>query len=226
MNIRDIKREAKQVIKKHWGFGLLISVISFAIYGLFPEFIDILASGGFHNYIVGDNSASILGSLLSMLISLIVFPIVVGSYWVYLRLVRGETAQISDIFIPITNANVFIKTILTTLLAGIFTILWSLLFIIPGIIKSIAYSQVYYILKDHPEYSPNQAITKSRELMDGNKWKYFVFGLSFIGWWLLCLVTIGLALIWVVPYYSTAAAKFYDQLSDHRSKALESEIIL
>ena len=98
------------------------------------------------------------------------------------------------------------------LLLTIFVALWSLLFVIPGIIMAYAYSMAAYIKVDHPEYSPIQAIKASTELMRGHKWQLFVLDLSFIGWLLLSFVTFGLASLWVAPYVAASRAEFYQEL--------------
>lgn len=101
---------------------------------------------------------------------------------------------------------------------GIFTFLWSLLLFIPGIIKWLSYSQTYFIYKDANDngqadnYSLTDYITRSRQLMVGNKWRYFVLQLSFIGWWFLAVITWGIGLIWIYPYYKLTMTNFYRDL--------------
>lgn len=99
-----------------------------------------------------------------------------------LNLVDGKEARFSDLFSQFDRIG---SGIIMNLLVGIFTFLWSLLFIIPGIIKSYSYAMTPFILAEHPELSENAAITRSRELMDGNKWRLFCLLFSFIGWELL-----------------------------------------
>lgn len=99
-----------------------------------------------------------------------------------LNLVDGKEARFSDLFSQFGRIG---SGIIMNLLMGIFTFLWSLLFIIPGIIKSYSYAMTPFILAEHPELSENAAITRSRELMDGNKWRLFCMMFSFIGWELL-----------------------------------------
>jgi uncharacterized membrane protein len=90
--------------------------------------------------------------------------------------------------------------------------LWALLFIIPGIIAQIGYSQVWFILAEDDQISPNDALKKSKKMMYGYKMQFFLLGLSFIGWLLLAILTCGIGLLWVVPYMQTANAKFYEDL--------------
>ena len=99
-----------------------------------------------------------------------------------LNLVDGKEAHFSDLFSQFDRIG---SGIVMNLLVGIFTFLWTLLFVIPGIIKSFSYSMTAFVLAEHPELSENAAITRSRELMDGNKWRLFCLMFSFIGWELL-----------------------------------------
>ena len=102
-----------------------------------------------------------------------------------LKLVDGENARFSDLFSQFGRIG---SGIIMNLLVGIFTFLWSLLFVIPGIIKTYSYAMTPFILAEHPEISENEAITRSRELMDGNKWRLFCLMFSFVGWELLLCV--------------------------------------
>jgi Predicted integral membrane protein len=95
-----------------------------------------------------------------------------------------------------------------------FIFLWLLLFIIPGVVKILAYSQTYYILKDHPDYSATEAISASRRLMKGHKWNFFVFGISFIGWAFLATIPLFIGYLWFIPYISAAVAVYYQNLTD------------
>ena len=83
---------------------------------------------------------------------------------------------------------------------------------IPGIIKSIAYSQMFYLLAEDDKLEPGDAQRKSMEMMEGHKMDYFVLGLSFIPWYLLCIITLGIASIYVAPYVQTTMAEFHVRL--------------
>ena len=101
------------------------------------------------------------------------------------------------------------------LLKDIFLFLWSLLFIVPGIIKSFSYAMVPYILADNPGLSATEAITLSRKMMDGNKWRMFVLDLSFIGWMFLSACTLGiLGIFYVNPYMYSTHAELYNALKN------------
>lgn len=98
------------------------------------------------------------------------------------------------------------------LLMGLFTVLWSMLFVIPGIIAALSYSQTIYIMLDNPDMSAMEAIRESKQLMKGYKADYFVLGLSFLGWALLSVLTMGILQIWLLPYETITYANFYNAL--------------
>ena len=90
--------------------------------------------------------------------------------------------------------------------------LWSLLFVIPGIIKGYSYSMAFYILAENPDMTAKEAITESREIMNGHKWELFVLGLSFILWAFAIVFTLGIAAIYVEPYMQLTIANFYHNI--------------
>ena len=94
----------------------------------------------------------------------------------------------------------------------IFIALWSLLLIIPGIVKSLSYAMTPYILEENPELSANEAIDRSRAMMRGHKYDLLWLYLSFIGWFLLSFLTLGIGLLWLIPYVETAQAAFYEDV--------------
>lgn len=108
-----------------------------------------------------------------------------------LKLVDHKDASLSDLFSQFHRLG---TGFCMNFLQALYLFLWSLL-IIPGIIKGYSYAMTPYILAEHPELGANEAITRSREIMDGNKWRLFCLGFSFIGWGLLCalptLLTLG-----------------------------------
>ena len=102
--------------------------------------------------------------------------------------------------------------ILCGILHSIFIALWSMLFLIPGIIKGCSYAMTFYIRNDNPGMSANDAITESRKLMEGYKMQYFLLQLSFIGWMILGMLCLGVGTLWVSAYMSTANAIFYEEV--------------
>lgn len=107
------------------------------------------------------------------------------------------------------------RAIAGMLLVQIFTLLWTLLLIVPGIIKAYSYSLTPYILIDNPELSPREAIRRSQQLMTGQKFNLFWMQLSFIGWFFLACLTGGIGFLWLVPYYRASEAVFYQNIKNN-----------
>ena len=103
--------------------------------------------------------------------------------------------------------------VIANLLVTLYTVLWMLLFIIPGIVAAFRYSMTFYILAENPELSASEAINRSKELMDGNKWRFFCLGASFIGWIILTLFTLGIGNLFLNPYMQAAHAAFYRDIT-------------
>lgn len=114
----------------------------------------------------------------------IIGSLTLGAYTLVLHAVREQDVEVRKLFSWFTGGKNLIKSFFTYLLIYVYLILWTLLLIIPGIIKSFSYAMTYFILNNHPEYTMNQAITESRRIMDGHKMAYFLVCLSFIGWFL------------------------------------------
>lgn len=151
-----------------------------------------------------------IGSEYSLLATLITLPLSYGILVLFLDFARGDKIENSKLFDGYKYG--FQRIFTTGLLQLIYTVLWYLLLIIPGIIKSYSYSMTYYILKDNPELKNNAAIEKSMQMMDGHKMDLFLLHLSFIGWAILCLLTMGIGFIFLIPYIYTAQAHFYEDL--------------
>ena len=100
------------------------------------------------------------------------------------------------------------------LLKTVFIILWALLLIIPGIIKAYSYAMTEFIAEDNPELGPKECIDRSKAMMEGHKMDLFLLDLSYIGWILLGIVTLGIGMLWVAPWMSMAHVKFYEQLKE------------
>ncbi len=131
---------------------------------------------------------------------------------VCLRKLREGKAIYSDALIPF-DKKFLGKSLLLGVVSGIVTSLDAVT-LVGSTIFDCFFGQIYYILYDQPEESFFGIFKKSNEMMDGYKMDYFVFKLSFIGWWLLVVFTFGLAAIWVVPYVQTAETVYYETLKD------------
>jgi len=178
----QIKAEAKTALSGNWGNAIGIWLIGTIITAA-------LTSVFFGFFITGVFAYGIAAS--------------------FAVLVRTKHADFETLFSGFQN---FGTTCVAGILQGIYTFLWSLLFCIPGIVKSYSYSMTYYILLDNPNMSANDAITESRKLMYGKKWKLFCLDLSFIGWFLLTILTFGLLSLYVKPYHEAARARFYEDI--------------
>lgn len=206
--IGDLKGEALDSLEGKWGLAvgatllisILIMIFSFSIeWGL--------------STMIGGKETS--GSLsMNILTVFVTGPLTLGGYYLALNIVREKQASISNIFIWFSEGKRFLKSFLLYLLVNLYLFLWMLLFIIPGIIKSFSYSMTYFIINDHPEYSLNEAITESRRMMDGHKMEYFILCLSFIGWFILSCITLGIGFLWLIPYFYTTSAAFYEEIAE------------
>ncbi|QFJ55134.1 DUF975 family protein [Pseudobutyrivibrio xylanivorans] len=138
-------------------------------------------------------------------------PLQVGCYRFFKANVQQPGAELGILKEGFSDfGHIFV----TLLLRDIFLFLWFCLFLIPGIIKCYSYRMVPYIIKDNPELSATEVITKSREMMNGNKWRAFLLDLSFIGWIILGVITVGLVyVLWTAPYMSSTDAALYLELS-------------
>lgn len=137
---------------------------------------------------------------------------------VFLNVARNRKVEISDLF---SGFNKLGRAWWLYFLMGLFTALWSLLLIIPGIIKGYSYSMAYYVLADNPEMTAREALKESMRIMDGHKMELFVLHLSFLGWILLSYVTFGLSLFYVIPYMSATVANFYEGIKAGSGYAAE-----
>lgn len=155
------------------------------------------------NFLSFSITAPILTVVLSGFLS-------VGMARFYLNLADRKKAQISDLFSQIPHfGNVLVYMLLST----IFIFLWSLLFLVPGIIAALGYAMAPYILAEHPEISAPDALKMSKQMMKGNKGKLFRLQLSFIGLSLLCVLTFGIGYLFLFPYMQASVAEFFNEVS-------------
>jgi len=153
----------------------------------------------------------------SLIWTILCLPLMWGFSVYFLNLIRGNNIEWDTVFDGYKN-GAWKRVGFTYLLMYIYIFLWTLLLIIPGIIKSFSYAMTPYILKDHPELSDNAAIEKSMRMMEGNKMKLFLLELSFIGWIILSCLTFGLGFILLEPYLNTSVAHFYEDLKKQQGE--------
>ena len=163
----------------------------------------------------------ISGAAASLIVGIILLPVLNFSYVLMtMKMVRNEKLEVGDAF---SGFNFFGKALWLTILISFFTYLWSLLFVVPGIIKSYAYSMAPYILAENPNMTAREALNESKRITDGYKGDLFVLQLSFLGWDLLAGLTMGLLYIWLAPYKNATQGNYYLRLRDlHDTQLLQS----
>lgn len=153
---------------------------------------------------------SAITSISAMASVIVLGPLSVGLSGVFLSAVRNkEKVSIENMF---NGFKDFTSTFLLGLMVTLFTLLWSLLFIIPGIVKAYSYSMAFYIKNDHPEYDFRQCMNESKRMMRGYKGRLFSLHVSFIGWLIVGALCFGIGTLWVEPYIQMATTEFYNEL--------------
>ncbi len=180
-----IKAQAKAALTGKWGESILVILI--------------------YSAIVGVAQSTGIGGLLCT------GPLLVGLSWFYINLVEGQNTKIDLVFEGFNACfvNSFVAYLVSSLLIGL-----GMLVIVPGIILALNWSQYPFILKENPQMDGWDALKRSRDMMQGHRWEFFVLGLSFFGWGLLVLITFGLAALYVSPYMQATYAAYYSRLKE------------
>jgi uncharacterized membrane protein len=189
----ELRAWARQQLKGNWGKAILTVVIYLVITGIISRV----------------STADTVGWILGILLFVLTGSWSAGILTYFIHLVRNEPLSPKLLFSQLQRLFPFF---LLHLLMSIYILLWTLLLVIPGIIASIRYSQAFYIMIDEPELTASEAINRSKEMMNGQKMKYFLLLLSFLGWYLLSILTLGIGLLWVIPYVYATQASFYEDL--------------
>lgn len=172
------------------------------------------------------SSAPFVGPIFSFVMTFLT----IGISFTFLDVIRKGRQQdmsFKEAF-RLFNGNDFVPVLLINILSYIFQYLWTLLFVIPGIVKFYSYSQANFIYKDLSATRDTRSmgatsfITESRELMSGHKGRLFWLDISFIGWYIVGMITLGIGFLWINPYINATKAAFYDDLS--KGKFLETPI--
>lgn len=185
----ELRKVSRQQLNGRWGTVILLCFIFFIVTWLLA----------FIPY---------AGSIISLIIC---GPLELGLISCFLKLIREEEFRFENLFDGFKN---FTSAFLLELIMSIFILLWSLLLIIPGIIAAYRYSMAFYILDDNPELGAMDALKESKKMMIGYKGKLFLLHLSFIGWTILSVLTLGIGFLWLIPYINTSTANFYENLKD------------
>ena len=187
-------------LEKKWG----IAVLAFVVICVVEIVVDMIAAQ------LGQGLEGPMGEIyIGSIFRILLLPLGLGWAYFTLKLARYNTPKVEDVFVGFKDYK---RIFLTLLYKAIYIFLWSLLLIVPGIVKSYSYAMTEYLLIDNPQLKYDAAITASSQLMKGKKWDLFVLDLSFIGWAILCLVTCGIGFIFLAPYRRTAHAHFYEDL--------------
>ena len=196
------KNEALSALRGNWANALVATIIFIAL-ALFFSSNDAINS--YYQRIVIN---PFIGYSLSFVSLFVLLPLAVGySNSMRVLLETGDNRLTNNSF-SLGFGN-WLHVVWGMILSTIYIFLWTLLLIIPGIIKSYSYALTPYILVEHPEMSANEAIEESMRLMDGHKFDLFYLQLSFIGWAILSILSLGLGVFWLIPYQMTAQAAFY-----------------
>ena len=156
--------------------------------------------------------AEFAGNILSLIITP---PLVIGLCIFSLNIVRDNNPKVDNIFLPFkTN---WINAIIAYILLVFLVAVGFILLIIPGIIASLMFSQVFFIMGDDKEIGAYDALVKSMNMMKGYKWKFFKIQLRFFGLGILCVFTLFIGLIWLIPYQYVVFSLFYDDIKDSPS---------
>ncbi len=217
----DFRRIAREALSNNWGLaiitGLVAGLLGGGSGGSSSGSSGYQSSRGYSELASTEYGRVFLGFFVGFASLIFVYGVVVFIFGSaiqlgYIRFNRNlldrRNAGFTDIF---SKFNMFGRAFLLRLLMTIFTFLWTLLLIIPGIIAAYSYAMAPYILEENPGMTATEAIACSKEMMRGNKWRLFCLQISFIGWVILCLFTCGIGFLWLSPYmYMAEVAFFYD----------------
>lgn len=191
----ELKSSAKDQLKGRW----LVAILVFVCYSAILQLANV--------ELTNSTEGSMIGLSLNIIGLLVYGSLQVGISRFSLKLARKDsTTQFNDLF---SGFDVFIKALVMNFIIWICVFIGTILFVIPGIIVGIMFSQANYILAENPEKSVIECIKESSRMMKGHKFNYFVLGLSFIGWLILCIISFGIGFLWLVPYFEITLTNFY-----------------
>lgn len=204
MNRAELKAKAKESLKGKYGNAIVVLLIVGAISFVISIISGII--GGALNF-TEDNTKTLTSIITFFVMGLFYF----GQYSFFLKISRNQKVEINELW---SKTNMYLPYLGVSILVGIIVGVGFILLVIPGIILALGYSQVYYIILDDEKIGITDAMKKSREMMKGHKWEFFVLGLSFIGWLLLGILTLGILYFWLIPYMEVTLCNFYNKLKE------------
>lgn len=199
-----LKQEARTALRGKWMQFALLSLLLLILNGVFS------LPGTLYSLAFPHTTPFGWGDGITLVLSLVYAVVTWGFTVMLLRNLRDP--QFDELGALFDGFRQFGRIFTTLLLQFVYTMLWMLLLIVPGIVKAYSYSMTPYILYDRPDLQRNAAIELSMRMMRGHKMELFLLHLSFIGWFLLCVVTLGIGLLWLIPYVETTVAAFYEDL--------------
>lgn len=221
MSYSDYRRVARENLQGNYWQSVAVAFVA-AIFGA------LIASGGVSINV----DAEWLQHFPDFLKKVLILAGSVGGTLSLVQLILGGTVQLGyarfllnqynhaslDIKDLFSQFDRFKEGFLQHLLRTLYVFLWSLLFIIPGIVKGLAYSMTPFIMAENPDMTAKEAIKASQELMDGHKGELFTLGLTFFGWLLLCALTLGIGSFFLNPYMNAAYAAFYRDITESKTE--------
>lgn len=202
----EIRKTARMALDGKWGTFVMLTLV-FYVVSLFTAL-----PGQLGDALIKADVMTDLGAVLSsfgFVLTLLMLPLSWGYVVSLLRNHRGGDVEVSNIF---DGFRQYGRVWFTVFLTGLYTFLWTLVLIVPGIVKSCSYGVTNYVLYDNPDLSGNAAIERSMAMMEGHKMQLFLLALSFIGWGILCLFTLCVGFLWLVPYVQASMAAFYEEV--------------
>ena len=210
----DLKQKARYDLAGKWGIAILAALIAGILGALliassvtFNLHLDERNLNFLTEKVVKFLSRLLTGAGFLGLVQFILGGTVQLGYSIFLlKMHDGQDASLDDLF---SQFHRFGTGFCQAFLRGLYVFLWSLLFIIPGFIAIFKYAMTPFILAENPDMTASEGITASKYLMDGYKWNLFCLHLSFIGWVLLNILTLGIGSLWLNPYMNASYAAFY-----------------
>ena len=203
----ELRAQARERLDGKWGTFVLMTFLMLVIQTILqiPGYI-----GSLLEILSPENVlASLSFSNISNILSLLALPLSWGLTVSLLRNHREESVDLENLFDGFRGGR-YTRVFCALFLVNLFTFLWALLLIIPGIMKAFSYALTPYIIMDEPELTARQAITRSCGIIEGRRWKLFCLYLSFIGWGILSILTFGIGFLWLAPYMNASIAAFYE----------------
>ncbi|UKS24284.1 DUF975 family protein [Paenibacillus sp. HWE-109] len=224
---KELKTRAKDVLRTTYWKAFLVSLVlavlsggvsscsfnssggtSLSVPGITESWSDVAESSVLAMVIIGFIVLALIIGLLSIAFQIfVVAPFEVGVKQYFKQAAQGDV-NMNYLIYSFSKGN-YLAVVKAMLWKNFLTFLWYLLLIIPGIVKTYAYEMVPYLLGDNPQIGTKRAVQLSNQMMKGHKWKMFVLDVSFIGWYLLGTLALGIGVLFVMPYYNATKAELY-----------------